>query len=56
MRQFDELFRSIIFAPDHFTALGVERTASAAEVRKAYLRTIRKVHADLNRREGEEDR
>ena len=37
MRQFDEPFRSIIFAPDHFTALGVERTASAAEVHKVVV-------------------
>ncbi len=33
---------------DYYKVLGVERTASSVEIRKAYLKLIRKYHPDLN--------
>lgn len=38
---------------DYYKVLGVERTASSTEIRKAYLKQIRKYHPDLN--QGKED-
>ena len=35
-------------ATDYYKTLGVERTADADEIRKAYRRLARKHHPDLN--------
>ena len=41
---------------DYYEVLGVERTASADDVQKAYRKLARKYHPDINKSKGAEDR
>jgi curved DNA-binding protein len=41
---------------DYYKTLGVEKTASADEIQKAYRKLARKHHPDVNKEEGAEDR
>jgi curved DNA-binding protein len=41
---------------DYYATLGVEPTASAEEIRKAYRRLARKYHPDVSKEEGAEER
>ncbi|EOD18562.1 hypothetical protein EMIHUDRAFT_243717 [Emiliania huxleyi CCMP1516] len=46
MRQFDEPVRRVLFAPDHFAALGIARSATEREIVKAYRSVMRELHPD----------
>ena len=41
---------------DYYAALGVERGASADEIRKAYRRLAQKHHPDVSKEPGAEER
>ncbi|CAN1129769.1 Chaperone protein dnaJ 49 [Linum perenne] len=50
-----QLIRQIVRTRDHYTILGVEKTCSVDEIRKAYRKLSLKVHPDKNKAPGAEE-
>ena len=42
--------------PDHYKTLGVDKKASAEEIKKAYRKLARQYHPDTNKEPGAEER